>query len=157
MKKKAPETNQTICTNKKASFRYEIIEKLECGMMLTGTEVKSLRNKGVSLEEAFVRIERGELWLIGCHISPYEYGHGQNHDPTRKRKLLARGREIHKLEPRVEQKGLTLVPLRVFFNERGIAKVTIALAKGKTTSDKRQSIREREDKREMDRAVRRNR
>lgn len=152
---KAKETDQTVCSNKKAGFRYEIIEKIHCGMVLVGTEVKALREKAVSLDESYARLDGNELWLIGCHISQYVHGAGMNHDPTRKRKLLVKAVEIGKLAPKVEQKGLTLVPLRIFFNERGIAKVTIALAKGKTHSDKRQSLKEREDKREMERATRR--
>lgn len=152
---KTRETEQTVCSNKKAAFRFELLEKLTCGMVLVGTEVKSLREKAVSLDEAYVRIDGGELWLIGCHIAPYHHGHGNNHDPLRKRKLLANASEIRKLAPKIEQKGLTLIPVRVFFNERGIAKVTIALARGKSVADKRQSLKEREDRREMERAQRR--
>jgi SsrA-binding protein len=147
--------DQTVCTNRKAGFRFETLEKIECGISLLGSEVKSLRDKNASIEEAYVRFSDTELWLIGSHIAPYAFANTQNHDPIRKRKLLVHKAELRKLKPKVEQKGLTLVPLRIFFNTRGIAKVTIALARGKTMGDKRQSLKAREHKREMDRAVRR--
>lgn len=149
--------DQTVCTNRKAGFRFETLEKIECGIALLGSEVKSLRDKNASIEEAYVRFSDSELWLIGSHIAPYAFANTQNHDPVRKRKLLVRKSELRKLKPKVEQKGLTLVPLRIFFNTRGLAKITIALARGKTIGDKRQSLKAREHKREMDRAVRRNR
>jgi len=149
--------DQTICTNRKAGFRFEILEKIECGVVLLGSEVKSLRDKNASIEEAYVRLDDGELWLIGAHINPYAFANTQNHDPVRKRKLLAHKSELRKLKPKIEQKGLTIVPLRIFFNARGLAKVTVALARGKTIGDKRQSIKAREHKREMSRALRRNR
>jgi len=153
---KAP-VDQTICTNRKAGFRFEILEKIECGVVLLGSEVKSLRDKNASIEEAYVRLDGGELWMIGAHINPYVFANRQNHDPLRQRKLLVHKTELRKLKPKVEQKGLTLVPMRMFFNARGLAKVTIALARGKTVGDKRQSIKAREHKREMSRALRRNR
>jgi SsrA-binding protein len=149
--------NQTICTNRKAGFRYETLEKIECGIVLQGSEVKSLREKNASIEEAYVRLDGGELWLIGSHINAYAFANTQNHDPTRKRKLLVHKTELRKLKPKVEQKGLTLIPMRIFFNARGLAKITIALARGKTIGDKRQSIKTREAKREISRALRRNR
>lgn len=149
--------DQTVCTNRKASFRYEILEKIECGIILQGSEVKSLRDKNASIEEAYVRLDGGELWLIGSHINPYPFANIQNHDPIRKRKLLLHKTELRKLKPKIEQKGLTLIPLRIFFNARGLAKVTIALARGKTLGDKRQSIKTREAKREISRVLRRSR
>lgn len=148
-------SDNSVCQNKRASFRYEILEKLECGIVLTGTEVKSLRDKNASIEEAYVRMDGNELYLIGAHISPYSFGHARNHDPVRKRKLLAKRQEIGKLAPRVVQRGLTLVPLRIYFNERGIAKVSIGLARGKTLGDKRETLKAKEHKREMDRATKR--
>ncbi len=154
MKKKGLRSTPRI-SNRKAGFRYHLLEKIECGIVLTGTEVKSLRAGGGSLEEAFAQIRNEELWLYGCHIPPYEHAGGGGHDPTRPRKLLAHKRQIRKLAPKLTLKGLTLVPTDVHFNERGIAKVTIALAQGKATSDKRESIKKREAKREMDRAMRR--
>jgi len=148
-------TDDTVCRNRKAAFRFEILEQFECGIMLRGTEVKSLRDKNASIEEAYARIEDDELWLIGAHIAAYTFAHSQNHEPLRRRKLLIHAREIGKLRPQVEQKGLTLVPLRIYFNERGIAKVTVALCRGKTLGDKRRTLQTREHKREMDRALHR--
>ena len=150
-----PPSNDTVCTNRKAGFRFEILEKLECGVLLLGSEVKSLRDRNASIEEAYVRVDGDELWLIGSHIAPYAFANTQNHEPLRKRKLLVHKHEIRKLRPKVEQKGLTLIPLRIFFNDRGLAKVTIALARGKTLGDKRETMKAREHKREMDRAMRR--
>ncbi len=141
--------------NKAARFRYEILERMECGMALKGTEVKSLRNRQASLEEAFARIQGEELWLFGCHINLYSQGNVQNHEPTRPRKLLAHKREIRKWIPQVKAKGLTIVPLDIHFNARGLAKITLALVRGKTYADKRQDIRKREHKREIERAMRR--
>ncbi|MCH7527661.1 MAG: SsrA-binding protein SmpB [Planctomycetes bacterium] len=140
--------------NKKAGFRFVLLERIECGIILKGTEVKSLRAGQGSLEEAFARIHNAEIWLLGFHIPHYEHGNVQNHDPIRPRKLLLRKREIMKLEPKLAIKGLTLVPTDVYFNSRGLAKVTLALAKGKTHGDKRQDLKKREAKREMDRALR---
>jgi SsrA-binding protein len=152
---KRPVQDQSVCRNRKADFRFEIIEKIECGIVLRGSEIKSLRERAASIEEAFARIENNEAWLIGCHIAPYSHANTANHEPLRRRKLLLHRQEIRKLLPKVEQKGLTLVPLRVYFNERGIAKVTLGLARGKTASDKRQSLKEREDRREIERSLKR--
>ncbi len=154
---KAATADNTVCRNRKAAFRFEILEQFDCGIVLRGTEVKSLRDKNASIEEAYARIEDDELWLIGSHIAAYSFAHAQNHDPLRRRKLLIHVREIRKLRPQVEQKGLTLVPLRIYFNERGIAKVAVALARGKTIGDKRRTLQTREHKREMDRALHRRR
>ena len=154
---KKPDDDKTICRNRKATFRFEILGKIECGLVLLGTEVKSLREQSASLDEAYARIERDELWLVDFHISPYKFGHTANHEPKRRRKLLVHAREIQRLRPKVEQKGLTLVPLRVYFNARGLAKVTLALARGKQVGDKRQAIKTREHKREMQRVMRRKR
>ena len=154
---KKPITDTTVCTNKKATFRFELLDRLDCGIVLHGTEVKSLRTQSASLDESYVRIERGELWLIDFHIAGYKFGHTKTHEALRRRKLLVHAREMHKLKPRVEQKGLTLVPIRVYFNERGLAKVTIALARGKRLGDKREALKKRDQQREMDRAARRRR
>ena len=155
-KKKKDDTS--ICRNRKASFRFELLERVECGIVLRGSEVKSLREGQATLEEAYATIENDELWLIGMHISPYAFDQSfEKSEPNRRRKLLARAREIRKLKPQVEQKGLTLVPVRAYFNERGIAKIEIAVARGKAHADKRQAIREREHRREMDRAIHRRR
>jgi len=146
--------DSAICRNRKATFRFELLEKLDCGLVLKGAEVKSLRERRVSLDEAYVRIERGELWLIGCHIGQYSHDSAERYDSLRPRKLLVHARELRKLAPKVDQKGLTLVPVRIHFNARGLAKVEIALARGKRLADKRQALKGREHQREMDRAVR---
>jgi SsrA-binding protein len=156
MAKRAP-TENLICQNKKAGLRYEILESLECGIVLTGTEVKSLRNKSASIEEAYVQVVNGELWLIGCHVGAYRFATTASHEPIRKRKLLAHTREVAKLRTRVEQKGMTLVPLKMLFNARGIAKVLIGVARGKKLHDRREDMKTRDHKREMERAMRRRR
>ena len=156
MSKKRPSDKlNTVAQNKKARFRYEVLERLECGIALKGTEVKSLRNHQASLAEAYAAIRGEELWLIGCHINIYEQGNVQNHEPTRPRKILAHKREIRKWLPQVKAKGLTIVPLDIHFNNRGLAKVTLALVRGKTHADKRQALKKREHQREIDRAMRR--
>lgn len=150
---KPKSTNTKRITNKKARYNYEILEKFESGIALAGTEVKSLRAGNASLDEAFARIDRGEAYLYSFHIKPYEKaGHG-NHEPLRPRKLLLHRREIHRLFSKVTQKGLTLVPLQVYFNKRGLAKVELALVKGKTHHDKRQDIKKRDHERDMARAM----
>jgi SsrA-binding protein len=141
--------------NKKASHKYEILEKFECGIVLRGTEVKSLRAGSATLDESHARIQGHEIFLVGFNIPPYKHGNVMNHEPTRTRKLLLHKREIAKLLPKVLQRGQTLVPLRVYFNDRGLCKVTLALARGKTHGDKRQDLKKKEQKREMDRAMRR--
>jgi len=143
--------------NKKAAYKYVILEKIECGLCLLGTEVKSLRDGQVSLDEAFARMRDGELWLIGAHFAPYRFGNTANHDPLRPRKLLVHRSELVKLGAKVAQKGLTIVPLALYFNDRGLAKATLGLAQGKTHADKRQTLRARDDRREMERARNRRR
>jgi len=139
--------------NKKARFDYHLLEKLEAGIVLLGTEVKSLRAGRASLEEAYCRLRDGELYLVGCRIAEYDYGNIMNHEPTRPRKLLVHRRELRKLENKLNQKGLTIVPLRIYFT-RGLAKVEIALARGKSHADKREKIKQRDQDREMKRALR---
>ncbi|MGD2111209.1 MAG: SsrA-binding protein SmpB [Phycisphaerae bacterium] len=156
MAKKATPDN-IVCRNRKAMHRFQVLERLECGMVLVGTEVKSLRDRNASIEEAYARIEGGELWLIGSHIAPYRFGHDFNHDPYRRRKLLAHARQIEKLKSRVELKGLTLIPLKIYFNDRGVAKLSLGLAQGKRAADKRESLKARDHKREIERAMRRKR
>lgn len=146
---KKPDNTRLISDNRRARFKYEILDVLETGIELCGTEVKSLRNGQCNLGDAFGRIDDGELWLWNCHIPVYEYGNRFNHEPTRKRRLLAHKKEILKLNQRIKEKGLTLVPLRVFFR-RNWVKVDIAIARGKQLYDKRQSITERETKRKLD-------
>jgi len=154
---RSPSDDRTVCRNRKVSYRFEILEQFECGLALLGTEVKSLREKQASLDEAYARLTNDELWVINFHIGAYRYSSAAQHEALRKRKLLMHTREIQKLKPKVEQKGLTLVPVRVYFNERGIAKLALALCRGKTIGDKRESLKAREHKREMDRATRRRR
>jgi len=139
--------------NGKARFNYHILERMEVGISLLGTEVKSLRAGQASLDEAFARIDRGEVFLYGCHISPYEQGNLNNHEPMRPRKLLLHRREIRRLVTKVTQRGLTLVPLSIYFNKRGLAKVELALVKGKTHRDKREEIKRREHERDIARAL----
>lgn len=144
----------SVCRNRRATHRFEILEKIECGMVLTGTEVKSLRDGLASIEEAFAQVIDKQLWLIGSHIGAYRFGHTQSHAPLRRRKLLAHAREILKLETRMTQRGLTLVPLRIYFNDRGVAKLALGVARGKRRADKREDLKARDHQREMDRAMR---
>jgi len=141
-----------IAQNKKARYNYHIEDTFEAGLVLTGTEVKSLRAGRASLTDGYAEITGGEVWLHGAHIPEYLQGTWNNHAPTRKRKLLLNRHEIDKMERRVNERGLTIVPLRMYFKD-GRAKVEIALAKGKKTWDKRQSLRERQDDREKQQAV----
>lgn len=150
---KTRQTDSKRIVNSKARFNYLFLERMEVGIALLGTEVKSLRAGDASLDEAFARIERGEVFLYGCHIKPYEQGNQNNHEPLRPRKLLLHRREIMRLLGKVTQRGLTLVPLKIYFNKRGLAKVELALAKGKTHVDKRHDIKKRDHEREMARAM----
>ncbi len=151
-----PSEYRTIATNKKARFRFLILDELEAGIALVGTEVKSLRAGQVSLQEAYVRVKAGELWLVGAHIPEYTFGNRQNHVPTRDRKLLVHKRELAKWDKRVREKGVTIVPLEIYF--RGsLVKVSLGLAQGKRTHDKRAEARAKTDKRDMERAMGRRR
>jgi SsrA-binding protein len=143
-----------IATNRQASRRYHLLEKWEAGLVLQGTEVKALRDGKAQIKDGYASLRDGEVWLHNVHIPPYAPASRENHEPERPRKLLMHKREIDRLIGRTREKGLTLVPTRIYFRE-GRAKVEIALARGKDVGDKRQSIKEREMKREMDRAVRR--
>ena len=143
-------------TNRKARHNYDVLETYEAGIELKGTEVKSIRNSEVSLEEAFARVRNGELWLFGCHVKPYEYGDVSKQDPTRPRKLLLHKREIHALIGAVTQKGVTMVPLKMYF-KRGRVKVLIGLARGRRAFDKREVIRKKQQARDIDQALRRRR
>jgi len=142
-----------VASNRYASYRYELLEKLECGIVLQGTEVKSLRESGAQLKDAYAAIRDGELWLHGVHIPPYGPAARENHDPDRDRKLLLHRKEIDRIAGRVAERGLTIVPTRMYFSGPR-AKVEIALARGKDLYDKRQTIKERESRRDMDRALR---
>jgi SsrA-binding protein len=136
--------------NRKARHEYHVLDTYEAGIVLQGTEVKSLRDGRANLQDAFARFDRGELWLLNLHISPYEPGNRFNHDPLRPRKLLLNRSELRKLVGQVEQKGLTLVPLDIYFR-RGRAKVTLALVKGKQLHDKREDLKRREHQRDVER------
>jgi SsrA-binding protein len=148
-----PSGDRVVTQNRRAFHEYFVEDQIEAGMVLTGTEIKSIREGKITISEAYVRIDNGELWLVGSHITPYSHGSYTNHDPDRPRKLLAHRREIEKLREAIEQKGMTLVPLRVRLR-RGRAKVDVGLAKGKKLWDKRQSEAERDARRQVDRALR---
>lgn len=137
--------------NRQAYFEYFIDSRYEAGMMLLGTEVKSLREGKASFNDSYCIIHKGEIWLKSLHIAEYSHGTVNNHDPLRDRKLLLQKREIKKIEAKLKEKGYTLVPLRIFFNEKGLAKIEIGLAKGKKMHDKRESIRQKDVEREMKR------
>lgn len=142
-------SNDINIRNRQATFEYEILDKFLAGIVLTGTEIKSIREGKVNLQDGYCYISRGEVFVKGVNITPYAQGTHYNHEATRERKLLLKRAEINKLEGKVEEKGLTLIPLRLFINDRGLAKMEIALGKGKKLHDKRQSIKEREAKREL--------
>ena len=149
-----PETEKVVITNQKARHEFFILETYEAGIVLKGTEVKSLRNGDANLNDAYALVKNGEVWILNMHISPYEQGNIYNHDPERKRRLLLHKREIDRLAVRVEEKGLTLIPLRVYFNARGIAKCQLGVAKGKRQADKRETIKKRDWQREQARLLR---
>src|SRR5574337_1837866 len=142
-----------IAKNRKAYFQYEILEKIEVGIVLTGTEVKSVRNRDVSINESFAHLDNGEVFIHEMHIGQYKQGNRQNHEPKRVRKLLLHKREINKIIGKVKQKGYTMVPLSLYFKE-GRVKVELALVRGKTTIDKREDIKKRTVDREIQRAMR---
>ena len=142
-----------IATNRQASYRYHLLDRWEAGLVLTGTEVKALRDGKAQIKDGYASVRDGEVWLHNVHIPPYGPASRENHEPERPRKLLMHKHEIERLIGKTREKGLTLVPTRLYFSN-GRAKVEIALARGKDVGDKRQAIKEREMKREMDRAVR---
>ena len=143
---------EIVSTNRKARFNYEILEKIEAGISLKGTEVKSVRNKNVSIEESYAQIRNDEVFLYNLHISPYEQGNRENHDPIRVRKLLLHRHEIKKLIAKIQQKGLSLVPLSIY-TRKGIIKVELAVARGKRLIDKREAIKKKTIEREIARIV----
>ena len=144
-------SSKIIIKNKKASFNYELTDFFTAGIVLTGTEIKSIRLGKASLVDSFCLIEKGELWVKGIQISEYFFGTYNNHIPRRDRKLLLTKKELHKISRLTKETGFTIVPTKMFINEKGLAKLDIAVAKGKKAWDKRESLKEREDKREMDR------
>ncbi|SHE28656.1 SsrA-binding protein [Desulfofundulus australicus DSM 11792] len=145
---------KVVTVNKKARHDYHILETYEAGIALTGTEVKSLRAGRANLQDSFARVENAELFLYNMHISPYDQGNRFNHEPKRTRKLLMHKKEILRLLGKSREKGLALIPLKVYFNDRGKAKVELALARGKKVYDKREDMAARDAKREMERALR---
>ena len=153
--KKGDDPNEkTIATNRKARHEYEVLDKLECGIVLVGSEVKSLREGHMSLDEAYGRVDKGEVWLINCDIQEYRNATVLNHVPKRPRKLLMHRREISKFADRAYEKNLTLVPLKMYFKQ-GRAKLLLGLCRGKKTYDKRESLKRKDMQRDMDRAMRR--
>src|SRR6187455_250622 len=147
-KKTEPEI-RLVAENRKARFRFEILDSLECGIQLTGSEVKSLRDGKLSLEEAYARVKEGEVWLVGADIAEYPQATLWNHPPKRPRKLLLNRQEREKFANKAHEKGLTLVPLKVYFNSRGLAKVLLGLCKGKKIHDKRETLKKADSQREI--------
>ncbi|MBI4335491.1 MAG: SsrA-binding protein SmpB [Candidatus Omnitrophica bacterium] len=145
--------DKTAAANRQARYNYHIFESVETGIELKGTEVKSLREGKASLNDSFARVDEGEIFLYNCHISPYEFGNIANVEPTRRRKLLLHRNQIARLSGQVSQKGMTLIPLKIYF-KRGLAKVELAVAKGKLLYDKRETIKRRESDLELRRALR---
>lgn len=150
MKKGKIEQSVSI-KNRKASFNFEWLETFTAGMVLRGTEIKSIRQSKVSLQEAYCILDKGELWVVKMHIAPYEQATHFNHEPMRRRKLLLSRKEIDKLIDKSKDKGLTIIPTKLFISDKGIAKLNIALAKGKQLHDKRDSIKEKDTKRDLQR------
>jgi SsrA-binding protein len=148
-----PSGEKPIATNRKAFFHYEVLDRAEAGVILRGSEVKSIREGGLNFKDAYVDFRGGELYLVGCHIGPYSHSNVQNHAPERERKLLLHKREILKLGGKATEKGLTLVPVRAYF-KNGKVKVEIALARGKRAHDKRESIKRKDIERDTQQAVR---
>ena len=146
-------TIKLIARNKKAFHDYEVVEKIEAGLALQGTEVKALREGRINLKDSHAKIRNGEMWLVECHISPYTHGNIHNHDPVRPRKLLLHGSEIRRLIGKVTEKGMTLIPLSVYFNPKGRVKVELGLCRGKKTVDKRRTEQERTEKREIEKIM----
>ncbi|MCA9230468.1 MAG: SsrA-binding protein SmpB [Planctomycetales bacterium] len=145
---------RVIAQNRKARHNYQVLDTLECGIVLTGSEVKSLRNGQISLEEAYGRVQQNEVWLVGCDIPEYNFAHQLNHIPKRRRKLLLHRREIRKFAAQAYEKNLTLVPLKMYFL-RGRAKVLLGICRGKKQFDKRESMKKKDMQRDIDRATRR--
>jgi SsrA-binding protein len=146
-------SEKAVATNRKAYHDYFIEEKFEAGIMLQGTEVKSLREGRVNLQDSYASVKGNEVFLHHCHINPYSHGNIMNHEPLRTRKLLLHRKEINKLLGKTQQQGLTLIPLRIYFSKRGLAKVELGLAKGKKQHDRRETIKTREASREVERAM----
>ncbi|WP_028033393.1 SsrA-binding protein SmpB [Chelativorans sp. J32] len=150
----AKNTNiKTVADNRKARFAYEVMDTLEAGLVLSGTEVKSLREGHANIQESYASVEGGEIWLINAHIPEYFAGNRFNHEPRRRRKLLLSKKEMARMAQAVEREGMTMVPLKLYFNERGIAKLQLALARGKKLHDKRETLKQRDWSREQARLL----
>ncbi len=147
---------KTVAENRRARHEFEVLDVFEAGIVLAGTEVKSIRQGRANLADSFARVEEGELWLYNCHISPYDHGNRFNHEPLRKRKLLMHSKDIYKLKSQMQEKGLTIVPLKLYFKGNW-AKVDIALARGKQLYDKREDIAKRDSKRQIERIIKQSR
>ena len=145
---------QVLADNRRARHDYQVLDALEAGIVLTGTEIKSCRARNISLADAYAKAEDGELWLVNVHIAPYAQGNRNNHEPRRSRKLLLKRRELSRLTQAVEVKGLTLVPLKVYLNDRSLVKIELGLCRGRQQHDKRDELKRQDDDREMQRAVR---
>ncbi|MFV1967808.1 MAG: SsrA-binding protein SmpB [Pirellulaceae bacterium] len=154
-KSKSDKGPRPIAENRKARHRFEVLETLECGMILVGSEVKSLRNGRLSLDEAYGKVKGGEAWLVGCDIPEYANASLWNHDPKRPRKLLLHKRQLRRFANKAHEKGLTLVPLKIYFNDRGVAKVLLGLCRGRKMHDKREVLKRADMQRDMERAIRR--
>lgn len=150
----ARESTKLIAKNKKARFNYELGDRFEAGLVLTGTEVKSMRMGKANLSDSYAKIKEGEAWLMGCHVSAYPFAYYDNHEPERPRKLLLHKRELRKLAGKLGEQGYSLIPVALYFKD-GRAKVELALAKGKKLYDKRQDLKKRDQAREMERGFRR--
>ena len=153
MKKDSRFSNNVQIKNRKASYQYEFIEKVEAGIVLKGTEIKSIREGNASIQEAYCFLRAGAAYIKGMNISPYSNASFESHDIVRERKLLLKKRELEKLKGKIEEKGLTLVPTRLYINSRGFAKLEVALAKGKKIHDKREDIKKKDQKRELERLM----
>ncbi len=144
---------EDLVSNRRARHEYEIFETFEAGIVLLGTEIKSLRNHGGALQDSYIDVRGAEMWMINSSIAPYSFGNIHNHEEKRPRKLLMHKREIERIRRTIQEKGLTVIPLGIFFNKKGIAKVRIAIAKGKRDYDKRESLKAKEAKRSVERAM----
>lgn len=151
--KSAKSGKKILAMNRKARFNYTVEDTLECGIELRGTEVKSMKERSFSFTDSYAKIDNGELWLIGLHVTPYKFGNIYNHEPNRSRKLLVHRQEIKRLSRKVNERGLTLVPLS-FYLSRGIVKLELGICRGKRVVDKRQDIKRRDQKRDAERALR---
>ena len=145
--------SETVAVNRKARHNYTITDTFEAGLVLTGTEIKSIRAGKANLSDAYARVEKGEAWLVGAHIAPFEQGNRYNHEPRRDRKLLLHRTEINQLMGRAQAKGLTVVPLRMYITDKGRAKLELGLARGKQLYDRRRDLAERQSRREMEREL----